>query len=77
VLVALARPYGTGAGFAVPATNQDVAAECVLTVDAVKAHLRALFERFGIAALPQNRKRARLVELAFLYGVVSERELAE
>jgi hypothetical protein len=76
VLVALARPYGGGGGggFATPATNQAIAGECFLTVDAVKAHLRALFERFGIADLPQNAKRVRLVELALLYGVVGERD---
>ena len=74
VLVALARPYRTGGGFAMPATNQQIADEVVLTVDAVKAHLRALFDRFGIADLPQNAKRVRLVELAFLHGVVGERD---
>ena len=75
VLIALARPYAAGGSFATPASNQAIASECVLTVDAVKAHLRAIFERFGIAELPQNVKRVRLVELAFLYGIVHEREL--
>jgi hypothetical protein len=74
VLIALARPYRAGGAFAMPATNQAIADELFLTVDAVKAHLRALFDRFGIADLPQNRKRTRLVELAFLYGVVSEHD---
>jgi hypothetical protein len=44
-------------------------------VDAVKKHLRALFEKFGVAHLPQNEKRARLVERAFAGGFISEREL--
>jgi len=38
--------------------TRDIAAECVITVDAVKAHLRALFDRFGNrrpAAEPQAR----------------------
>jgi len=74
VLVALARPYRDGSAFATPATNQAIADEVVLTVDAVKAHLRQLFDRFDIAGLPQNTKRARLVELAFLYGTVSEHD---
>jgi pSer/pThr/pTyr-binding forkhead associated (FHA) protein len=74
VLVALARPYRDGGAFAVPATNQAIAAELYLTVDAVKAHLRALFDRFGIADVPQNVKRVRLVELAFHHGVVGERD---
>jgi hypothetical protein len=74
VLVALARPYREGGAFATPATNRAIADELVLTVDAVKAHLRQVFDRFGIADLPQNQKRTRLVELAFLYGVVSEHD---
>jgi hypothetical protein len=44
-------------------------------VDAVKAHLRVLFEKFGVSHLPQNEKRLRLVEAAFHSGVVTERDL--
>src|SRR5919112_6701535 len=40
VLVALARPYKHDE-FAVPATNQDIAGELHLSVDAVKSHLRS------------------------------------
>jgi hypothetical protein len=40
-------------------------------VDAVKTHLRALSEKFAVENLPQNAKRARLVELAFHAGIVS------
>jgi pSer/pThr/pTyr-binding forkhead associated (FHA) protein len=36
VLVALCRPYRDGTGFVTPATNQEIAAEVFLTVDAVK-----------------------------------------
>ena len=75
VLVALCRPYATGDGFAVPATNQQVADELFLSVDAVKSHLRALFEKFGIGDVPQNRKRALLVERALTTGMVGERDL--
>ena len=46
-----------------------------LSVDAVKTHLRTLFQRFEIGDLPQNQKRARLVECAFQWGLVSERDL--
>jgi pSer/pThr/pTyr-binding forkhead associated (FHA) protein len=74
VLVALARPYKLDE-FAAPATNQQIADEVHLSVDAVKAHLRALFERFGIAHLPQNQKRSRLVAEALQSGVVSPRDL--
>ncbi len=75
VLVALCRPYKSASGFAVPASNNDIAGEVFLSVDAVKANLRALFQRFEIADLPQNQKRARLVECAFQWGLVAERDL--
>ena len=75
VLIALCRPYRDGAGFATPATNQQIAAEVFLSIDAVKMHLRALFARFELAELPQNRKRAALAECALQFGVISQREL--
>lgn len=75
VLVALCRPYKESAGFATPATNQQVASEIFLSVDAVKTHLRALFTKFDVGDLPQNQKRMRLVERAFQVGIVSERDL--
>jgi hypothetical protein len=74
VLVALARPYKHG-DFATPATNQDIAAELHLSVDAVKSHLRSLFQRFGIEHLPQNQKRSRLVAEAFQRGMLTQRDL--
>jgi pSer/pThr/pTyr-binding forkhead associated (FHA) protein len=74
VLVALARPYKHNE-FAIPATNQDIAGELHLSVDAVKSHLRSLFQRFGIEHLPQNQKRSRLVAEALQSGVVSTRDL--
>jgi hypothetical protein len=75
ILVALCRPYKAGGRHATPASNNQIAAEVFLGVDAVKNHLRLLFQRFGIADLPQNQKRARLVECAFQWGLVSERDL--
>jgi pSer/pThr/pTyr-binding forkhead associated (FHA) protein len=74
VLVALARPYKHDE-FAVPATNQDIAGELHLSVDAVKSHLRTLFQRFGIEHLPQNQKRSRLVAEALQSGLISTRDL--
>jgi len=74
VLKALARPYKHDE-FAVPATNQDIAAELHLSVDAVKSHLRGLFQRFGIEHLPQNQKRSRLVAEALQSGLLSARDL--
>ncbi len=74
VLVALARPYKHDE-FAVPATNQHIADELHLSVDAVKSRLRTLFARFGIEHLPQNQKRSRLVAEALRSGLVSVRDL--
>lgn len=75
VLVALCRPFKGGASFATPSTNGQIAEELHLSVDAVKTHLRALFEKFGVEDLPQNRKRVALVERALQSGLVSERDL--
>ena len=74
VLVALCRPFKDDT-FASPATNQAIADEVYLSVDAVKSHLRTLFQQFGLDQLPQNQKRARLAAEALQQGVVSRREL--
>ncbi|MBS1879758.1 MAG: FHA domain-containing protein [Actinobacteria bacterium] len=75
VLVALCRPYKDGADFATPATNGEIGAELHLSVDAVKTHLRALFEKLDVGALPQNQKRVALAERALQTGIVQRREL--
>lgn len=75
VLVALCRPYKDGDSFATPATNQQIGEELHLSVDAVKTHMRALFEKLGVGDLPQNQKRVALVERALQAGIVSKREL--
>jgi hypothetical protein len=74
VLVALCRPYRDGS-YATPATNQQIAEEIFLSVDAVKMHLRTLFGKFALAELPQNQKRAKLAEQALKFGVISPRDL--
>ena len=56
-------------------TNQRIASELVLSLDAVKGHLRALFAKFGLEDQPQNRKRARLAECALELGLVRRGEL--
>jgi DNA-binding CsgD family transcriptional regulator len=73
VLVALCRPVKLSA-YGTPASNREIAAEVFLSVDAVKAHLRVLFERFGLEGLPQGQKRARLAAAALVNGVVAERD---
>jgi pSer/pThr/pTyr-binding forkhead associated (FHA) protein len=75
VLVALCRPFKHAGAYATPPTNQQIADELHLSIDAVKTHLRTLFQKFGIEHLPQNQKRARLVECAFQSGMISDREL--
>jgi hypothetical protein len=75
VLVALCRPYRDGGSWASPATNQQIAGELFLSVEAVKMHLRTLFGKFELAELPQNEKRARLVECALQFGVISRHDL--
>jgi DNA-binding NarL/FixJ family response regulator len=74
ILIALCRPFREST-FATPATNQELATELFLSVDAVKTHLRALYQRFGIAELPQNQKRARLALDALQSGLISTRDL--
>lgn len=74
VLVALCRPFRDST-YSTPATNQQIADELVVSVDAVKSNLRALFSAFGIDDLPQNQKRATLALEALRSGVVTRREL--
>ena len=68
ILAALALPFA-GGGMAVPATNREIADAVGLSVDAVKGHLRVLYARFGLDALPQHEKRVRLAELALSEGL--------
>jgi hypothetical protein len=75
VLVALCRPFRDAERFATPATNQEIANELVLSLDAVKSHMRVLFARFGVEDLPPNEKRTRLVERALAGGVVRPDDL--
>jgi FHA domain len=74
VLEALCRPHRDGGFYSPPATNQHIAAELCLSLDAVKTHLRVLYHKFGIETLPQNQKRARLAELAEQLGLFSHLE---
>ena len=75
VLLALCRPFKDRAAFATPPTNQAIAEELHLSVDAVKTHMRALFEKLELEDLPQNRKRVALAERALHSGVVAPRDL--
>jgi FHA domain/Bacterial regulatory proteins, luxR family len=71
VLVGLCEPFTGQTRFARPASNQEIADQLHISVDAVKTHMRRLYDLFGLAHLPQREKRLRLVERAFELGVVS------
>ena len=58
-----------------PATNQEIADELFLSVEAVKSHLRVLFGKCGLESVPQSEKRVRLVEHALRTGLVADHEL--
>ena len=75
VLVALCRPFRDDERFATPATNQEIATELVLSLDAIKSHMRVLFARFGVEDLPPNEKRTRLAERALAGGAVRPEDL--
>src|SRR6478609_8455592 len=75
VLIALCRPF-RDATYAAPATNQQIADELVVSVDAVKSTLKLLFAAFGVDDLPQNQKRATLAQEALRTGVVTRRDVS-
>lgn len=70
VLEALCAPCLVTEGYSTPASNDAIAAELHLSVDAVKGHMRILFRKFQVGELPQNRKRMRLVQIAHEQGLV-------
>jgi pSer/pThr/pTyr-binding forkhead associated (FHA) protein len=69
ILIALCRPM-VESRFASPATNRQIADETHHGVDSVKAHLRVLFDRFGIRELAQNEKRTRLAGRVLADGIL-------
>lgn len=73
VLIALCRPI-VESSTATPATNPQIAGEVHLSVDAVKANMRHLFERFELGELPQNEKRTRLVTIVLGSGLLARRD---
>jgi pSer/pThr/pTyr-binding forkhead associated (FHA) protein len=75
VLIALCRPYRDGVRGQMPATNQSIADELCLSLDAVKNHLRVLFAKFDLETVPQNDKRIQLAETALRWGLVTPRDL--
>lgn len=74
VLVALCRPLLDPGVVAVPASNGEIAESLHLSLPGVKSHVRSLFAKLGVDALPQNRKRAELARRALELGLVSSRD---
>ncbi len=75
IVTALCRPYKHDDPYATPASNQQIADELFLSVDAVKTQLRLLFQKFQLEELPQNQKRVKLVERVLGLGLVSRKDL--
>ena len=75
IVTALCRPYKHDDPYATPASNQKIADELFLSVDAVKTQLRLLFQKFQLEELPQNQKRVKLVERVLGLGLVSRKDL--
>jgi DNA-binding CsgD family transcriptional regulator len=73
ILIALCRPI-VESTTATPATNPQIAAEVHLSVDAVKAHMRHLFDRFALGDLPQNEKRTQLVTSVLGSGLLARHD---
>jgi hypothetical protein len=73
-LVALCRPFAESR-FAVPPSNREIAETLFLSVETVRFHLHALFEAFGLDALPQHRKRVVLARRALEEGIVGPSDL--
>ncbi len=73
LLIALCRPI-VESNSTTPATNPQIAAEVYLSVDTVKAQMHDLFARFGLADLPQNEKRQRLVAVVLGDGLLAKHD---
>jgi pSer/pThr/pTyr-binding forkhead associated (FHA) protein len=69
VLVALCRPM-VQSDSGTPASNQEIAGEVYLSVHAVSSHMHDLADRFGLAHLPEDEKRARLVAVVLRVGLI-------
>jgi DNA-binding CsgD family transcriptional regulator len=75
VLVALCRPLVEAGGAGVPAGNRQIAEELHLSQNGVKTHIRALFAKLGIDALPQYHKRTELARRALDLGLVTRHDV--
>lgn len=53
-----------------PPSNSELALELHLTVDGVRAHLRTLYDMFGLGSVPEKQKKGALIEIAVDEGWV-------
>jgi hypothetical protein len=74
ILIELARPCLHAREHATPASNNAIAMEMRLSLDAVRGHLDVLYGRFEVADLTSAERRVRLVECAFRWGVITEQD---
>jgi pSer/pThr/pTyr-binding forkhead associated (FHA) protein len=77
VLITLCRALTATPGLATLPTNQEIANELHISESTVKLHLRALFDKFQIADLPQNKKRLALAQQAVQSGLLTEQDLRQ
>lgn len=76
VLVALCAPFLLESGAVpAPATNGEIAESLNLSRDGVKTHVRSLFTKLCVGALPQYQKRTELARRALERGLVTKADL--
>jgi pSer/pThr/pTyr-binding forkhead associated (FHA) protein len=76
VLASLCRPLADPREAGVAPSNREIADELVVSVEAVRSHMKVLFKLFEVPDLPQNRKRAELAKRALATGVILPKDLA-
>lgn len=74
VLVALCRPVVSGSLVTEPSSLRSIAAELVVSESAIKKHLGALYDKFGLNE-PEERRRGRLAGEAIRRGAVTLSDL--
>jgi hypothetical protein len=75
VLAALCRPYKGGSVFANPPTDEEIAAELILSPGTVRTHVAVLAAKFGLDDVAQDQRRVRLAERAIQTGAITDRDL--
>ena len=70
VLSALAGPADETSASPQTTADEEIANALFLNVETVRAHLQVLFERFGVAALAPDQRRAALVTMARAGGLL-------